>query len=105
MTARSIYLYEVELQLQKGGESKPYVRKEHAYNVTDAIMQAAMIASTEYPGCDAKLVRVGPPAEAIREAEARLLSEVRERMSEILGQRATDAVGTTGGRATVSRKV
>ncbi len=58
--------YEVEMRVHAGKGFRLVTRVEHAYSVTDAILQAGMNHIAEHPGESVeKLVHVGPPSDAI----------------------------------------
>lgn len=68
--ATPIYEYEVELRLTNPNtkERRTVVRREHAYTLMDAYMQAHLITAAEAGSAEIALVRIGPPADAVLSA-------------------------------------
>lgn len=67
----NIYDYEVEFKLTNKNTKavKMVTRREHAYNIQDALTQGMLHASAEHGSGshDFELIRIGPPMDAIRE--------------------------------------
>lgn len=78
--AREIFEYEVEIQLTNLNtkERRLVTRTEHAYSVIDACVQASLGISAEAGSSEAKVVRIGPPRDAILKQAQSLRDVVRD---------------------------
>lgn len=66
----TIYEYEVEVRLTNPNtkEVTSVTRREHAYSVGDAYMQATVAVSVDAGSSEIRVVRIAPPLDAVIEA-------------------------------------
>ena len=86
-----VHVYDVELLVLRAGETKPSLvtRREHAYSIMDAAMQAGINYSgqSDVPVTSTKIVRIGPPLDVALESQGLkddLVAAVIERMPDAL---------------------
>lgn len=89
MDTKIVNCYDVELTCvpkDRAGPAESVTRTEYAYNIPDAIVQAMMNTSVEYPTdrYTINLLRVGPTAEAVRAATVGLRAFVDGVLAQVL---------------------
>jgi hypothetical protein len=77
-----IYEYEVEIQIRNRvtSEVKRIVSPQSAYTPQDAISQALMTSGVQEPWTGERIIRVGPPLEAIRKQNEKAIGTIVDRL-------------------------